>query len=64
MDGRMAINHEQWDNSNVTKDFFGIGFDMLFSELDAIMVNKVTSLVFWGHDWGDRPLGSAPEPSQ
>jgi len=46
----MAINHEQSDNSNVTKDFFGIGFDMLFSELDAIMVNKVTSLVFWGHD--------------
>jgi len=33
MDDRMALYREQWDNSNLTKDLIGIGFDMLFSEL-------------------------------
>jgi len=29
MDVRMALNREQWDNSNMTKDLLGIGFDMV-----------------------------------
>jgi len=37
----------------MTKILFGIGFDMLFSELYKTMVNKVTFLDF---RMGDRPL--------
>jgi len=33
MDNRMALYRDQCDISNMTKDLFGIGFDMLFSEL-------------------------------
>jgi len=45
MDDRMAYC-KQWDNSNVTKDLFGIVFDMLFSKLYKIMVNGVTFVGF------------------
>jgi len=45
MDDRMALFRDQEDNSNM-KVLFGIGFDMLFSELCKIMVNKVTFLDF------------------
>jgi len=49
----MAMYREQYDNSNMTKVLFGIGFYMLFSELYKIMVNiKVTFLDF---RVGDRP---------
>ena len=41
MDDRMALHRNQWDLSNMTKDLFGISFDMLFSELYKIMVHKV-----------------------
>ena len=41
----MALFRDQEDNSNM-KVLFGIGFDMLFSELYKIMVNKVTFLDF------------------
>ena len=33
MDDRMALYREQWDISKMMKDLFGIGFDMIFSEL-------------------------------
>jgi len=33
MDDIMALYREQWDIANMTKHLFGIGFDMLFSEL-------------------------------
>jgi len=46
MDDRMALYREQYDNSNITKVLFGIGFDMLFSKLYKTVVNKVTSLDF------------------
>jgi len=46
----------------MTKDLLGFGFDMLFSELCNIMVNKV---IFVGFREGDRPNrpvpGSAPD---
>jgi len=38
----MALYREQRDNSNMTTDLFGIGFDILFSELYKTMMNKVT----------------------
>jgi len=41
----------------MTKVLFGIGFDMLFSELYKTMGNKVTFLDF---RVGDRPPESAP----
>jgi len=48
MDDRTALNREQWDNSVMTTGLFGIGFDMLYSELYKIMVNKVTFVGFMG----------------
>jgi len=42
MEDKIALYREQWDNWNMTKDLFGVGFDVLFSELYKIMVNKVT----------------------
>jgi len=59
MDERMASYREQCDNSNMTKDLFGIGFDVLFSELYKIMVNKITFVGFRG---GNRPLLDLPLP--
>jgi len=44
----------------LTKDLFGFGFDMLFSELCKIMVNKVTFVGFTGGDRPNRPSGPAP----
>jgi len=41
----------------MSKVLFGIGFDMLFSELYKTMVNKVTFSDFMG---GDRPPECAP----
>jgi len=41
----------------MTQVLFGIGFDMLFSELYKTMGNKVTFLDF---RLGDRPPESAP----
>jgi len=40
----------------MTKDLFGIGFDILFSKLYKIMVKKVTFVGFKG----GLPPGSAP----
>jgi len=40
---RMILYREQRDISNMTKDLFGVGFNMLFSEPQKIMVNKVLS---------------------
>jgi len=40
-----GLNHEQLDNS--TKDLFGIGFNLLFSELYKNMANKVTFVGFF-----------------
>jgi len=45
IDDRMALFRDQKDKSNM-KVLFGIGFDVLFSELYKIMVNKVTFLDF------------------
>ena len=59
-DDKMALNRDQWKNSNLTKDLFGFGFDMLFSELCKIMVNKVTFVGFTGGDRPNRPSGPAP----
>jgi len=39
----------------MTKDLFGIGFDMLFRVLYKIMVNKVTFVSFRGGDRPNRP---------
>jgi len=57
IDDRMVLNCEQWDNSNVTKDLFGIVFDMLFSELCKIVVIKV---IFVGFRWGWSPQSPPP----
>jgi len=40
----------------MTKNLFGIGFDMLFSELYKIMVKKVTFVSFRGVDRPNRHL--------
>ena len=33
MNNRMALYREQWDNPNMPKNVFGIGVDMVFSEM-------------------------------
>ena len=58
MDERMALYREQWDLSNMTMNLFGIGFDMLLSELYKTVANKVVFVRFKG---GNRRLGPAAE---
>jgi len=44
----------------MTKDLFGIGFDMLFSEMYKNKVNKVTFVGFRGGDRSNRLPRSVP----
>jgi len=57
MDDRTGLYREQWDSSNMMTDLFRFVFDILFSELHKIIVNKATFLVFRGEIV---PRGSAP----
>jgi len=50
-DDKIAIYREQWQFEH-DEILFGVGFDVLFSELYKTMVNKVT---FLGFRVGDRP---------
>jgi len=63
MDDRKVLYREQWDILNMTKDLLGIGFDMLFSELYKIMVDKFTFVGFREGDcppWIRHSLGRIP----
>ena len=63
MDDRIAIiaNNE---TIRTWRKIFGVGFDMLFSELYKIMVNKITFEDFRGWSPQSPSLGSAPVARQ
>ena len=42
MDDRMAFYRENWNITNLTKDLFAIGFNMLISKLHKFFLNKIT----------------------
>jgi len=48
LDKNTVLYRDQWDISNMMKDLFEIGFDMLFSDSHKIMANKLTFVTFRG----------------
>jgi len=65
MDDRVVLNRKQ-DKLNLTVDLFRIVFDRLFSELNKIMVNKVTFTGFRGSNLlpGSTPVSLCLKPQK